>query len=674
MVATLLAEAKDKIQAGALNVMELLGVAGNLAAEGAWQQQMELYQEWIAANPDSAYLPAIYFNYGIVLSERNMLEQARDAYLEALRINQNFFQAYINLASALERLGQTDEAVAIYRTLVDKLALITSDTISYKNNALTQISRILKSQGRYALAEETLCASLNVDKRQPEIILHLIDVRLKQCKWPLLSLSCPIDKQQLIREMAPLTAAVYSDDPLLQLCTSYAYTKKVIGRTGPVVGSTVERAAKAPGARLRVGYLSSDLRGHAVGSLMAEVFGLHDRDKVEVFAYFCGPRGTDYFQTRIMADVDHWIDIGEMNDQQAASRISGDGIEILVDVNGHTADARTRMLALRPAPIIVNWLGFPGTMASLYHNYLIADGYIIPEGHEIFYSEKVMRLPCYQPNDRKRLVSRAEQLRRDHGLPDGAFVYCCFNGCQKITQLTFNLWMDILRQVPDSVLWLLGSNLETNSRLKEHALQSGVAPERLLFAEVKPNPEHMARLGLADLFLDTFPYGAHTTCSDALWMGVPVLTLSGQSFASRVGGSLVRSAGIEELVSATPLDYVSKAVQLGSNPERLALIKGKLAQQKQSCVLFDMPLLVRSMEGLFARMWEEYVAGTLPVPDLANLDLYHEIAAEIDHDHPEFPTLPYYLEKYRVALEERNRSYPIKPDRRLWPAPGLSGQ
>lgn len=668
MVDILFNEAKAKAVARVLSVVDLINVAEQLKSQGDLQQQLELYRTWTESNADNSLLHVAYFNYGVTLSENGLFPEAREAYLKAIQLNQNFYSAYINLASVLERLGRKDQAVVTYNCLVDKLSLISAETISLKTLALKQQYRIFMLENSYGPAENSLMASLAIDKRQSDIITYLVDVRLKQCKWPILSVAGLLEKEELIREMAPLTVATYCDDPMLQLSAAYTYTKKVIGRPRrlPVIHNTYE-FKRTNSERLRIGYLSSDLRGHAIGSLMAEVFGLHDRQKVEVYAYYFGQPDVDHFQSRIRADVDVWVDIGSMADEDVVEKIRGDRIDILVDVNGHSMNARTKMLSLRPAPVIVNWLGYPGSMGSAFHNYIISDDFIIPKEYEIFYSEKVKRLPCYQPNDRKRSVSASLPSRSSNGLPEGTFVYCCFNHCQKISQETFVRWMDILRQVPESVLWLLGDETDTNNRLKESAKTFGVSPERLIFADRLPNSEHLARYQLADLFLDTYPYGAHTTCSDALWMGVPVLTLAGHSFASRVCGSLVCSAGMPELLCSNPEEYVSKAVELGLSVEGTAQLKKKMIENKSTCVLFDMSLLVRSLEELYMQMWDEFAQGTLHKPDLANLDVYHEIGAEIDHESGVFPSLHEYRETYRIYLENRHSFIPVRYDRRLWP-------
>ena len=358
-----------------------------------------------------------------------------------------------------------------------------------------------------------------------------------------------------------------------------------------------------------------------------------------------------------------------MSDEQLACQILKDGIDILIDVNGYTNFSRTRMLSTRPAPIIVNWLGYPGTLASPYHDYIIADDYLIPEEYEIFYSERVMRLPCYQPNDRKRTLTARSPTRTEAGLPEAAVVYCCFNGSHKITPVIFQLWMQILRQVPGSVLWLMGSQSETNERLRQQAVAAGIAPDRLIFAGWALNADHVVRYLLADVILDTWPYGAHTTASDALWMGVPVVTLSGRSFASRVCGSLARSAGIPELVCQTREDYVARAVELGRNPVERQRYKDFLKANRDTCTLFDTPKLVRHLEGLFETMWREYETGTLPRPDLTNMDVYLDIAVELHTVLGEYPSDRELLDAYRQRLAYRHGFSPLPTDRRLWRDP-----
>jgi hypothetical protein len=306
-------------------------------------------------------------------------------------------------------------------------------------------------------------------------------------------------------------------------------------------------------------------------------------------------------------------------------------------------------------------------MGSPYHHYIIADEFVVPQDHEIYYSEKVVRLPCYQPNDRHRVVAAERPARREVGLPETGTVYCCLNGMQKVTRLTFEGWMLILRHVSDSVLWLLDSRDETNARVKQLAAEHGVAPERVIFAARAGNPQHLARYPLADLFLDTLPYGSHTSASDALWMGVPVLTLPGRSFAARVCGSLVRAAGLPELVCAGPADYVTRAVELGRQPERLTELKERLIAGRDTCLLFNTPWLVYHLEDLCRGMWADFSGGRLPIPDMRNAEIYREIGLEQDFETIELLDDNAYRALYRDRIADQDRLYPVFPDARMWP-------
>jgi predicted O-linked N-acetylglucosamine transferase (SPINDLY family) len=304
---------------------------------------------------------------------------------------------------------------------------------------------------------------------------------------------------------------------------------------------------------------------------------------------------------------------------------------------------------------------------------LIADDFIVPPSHERYFSEKVLRLPCYQPSFRARAMASHKPSRAEVGLPDDAMVYCCFNGAHKIHRFTFERWLSVLSQVPRSVLWLLGSNPATQARLQSYAASRGVAPERLIFAQKLANPYHLARYSLADLFLDTTPYGAHTTASDALWCGVPVLTASGRSFASRVCGSLVRAAGVPELVCQSPQELVERAVAFGRDRATLLPLRERLQATRDSCTLFDTPMLVRKLEGLYAEMWRDYQQGRLPRPNLKNLDAYLDIGAAIEPDLVEVQALPDYERFWLDKLVLRHRHRPLESDDRLLTREVLQG-
>ena len=651
-----------------LSVADLIKAAEMRRASLGVASALDLYDAWIAQNGEHPLLYAVRFNLSVLLTEVGELDRARAQLEAAVIASPTFIPAYINLGRVYERMGSTSLAVMQWSSAVDRLSAVNGQAISHKTTALNQMARVLESSNQDAAAENTLRQSLELDPGQPEPLQHLTALRQRQCEWPIIEPWEQVGADRQLKGMSPLSLAAYTDDPMLQLAAAAHYNTRDVGAPVGPFGQH-DRALAGDAKRLRIGYLSSDLRHHAIGFLTAEIYSLHDRSAVEVFAYYCGPDLPDALQARIKGDVDHWVPISHLDDQAAAQRIADDGIHILVDVNGYTRDGRIKLHALRPAPVIVNWLGFPGTMGSPYHQYIVADDWIIPEDHEVYYSEKVLRLPCYQPNDRRRTVAAAAPTRAAAGLPEDAVVFCCFNGTHKINRFTFERWLTILEQTPGSVLWLLSGAEESHNNLRRFAEARGLDPKRLIFAGKLSNAEHLARYVLADLFLDTSPYGAHTTASDALWMGVPVLTLSGRSFASRVCGSLVRSAGLEELICTSPDDYVARAVALGQDAALRQGYRDRLAAAREACVLFDTPLLVRSLEALYRQMWAEFQAGATPTPDLSNLDAYLEVGGGHNHDQVEVQSIGDYQGWWRGMLAKRHRYRAIPADHRLWREP-----
>jgi len=646
-----------------MSVTDLIRTVETLKQSGQEASVETLYDAWVQHNQGNPLLYAILFNYSVALSDAGKLVPARECLEKAIALNSEFMPAYINLGRIYERMGTLGPALVQWSAVIAKLAQINGGNITFKTTALNQSARALEAVNQDEAAENMLKQSLEIDCHQREVAQHYVALRQRQCEWPVVAPWERVSHEVLTVGMSPLSAGAYTDDPLFQLATAYNYNKVEIG-IPPVLDLPLKRAVDVSGP-LRIGYVSSDLREHAVGYLLTEVFGLHDRKKVEVFAYYCGPESKDSLHEHFKKTVDHWTSISNMDDIAAARRIADDGIQILVDLNGYTREARLKIFALRPAPVIVNWLGYPGTLASPYHHYIISDDWIIPEENELYYSEKVLRLPCYQPSNRQRAVAPKTPTRAEVGLPEKAMVYCCFNGAHKINRFTFERWIMILKRVPKSVLWLLGSTKTTDERLKKIASEHGIEPERLVFAEKLANPYHLARYVLADLFLDTAPYGAHTTGSDALWMGVPILTFSGKSFASRVCGSLARSAGIPELVCSSAEEYVDRAVEFGNDPSLLEPFRKKLRAEKSKCVLFDTPLLVRRLEDLYVRMWNDFKDGRLPKPDLTNLDVYLEVGSQVHHDEIEVQTLDDYHGWWLEKLAKRNKYRPVPSDNRL---------
>lgn len=629
----------------------------------------QLYQVWATLNPTHPLVAVAHFNCSTLLDQAGDTAGAEAELRKALTSNPDFAPARINIGGVLERRGQAGNAILEWQAGLERMGAVTRDAMDYKMTLLKQISRVLSDNHDHSSAEAFLAACLDLAPDQRDVSEQYVAARLAQCIWPALPGTPRLSRKQLLTRLHPLSVCAYTDDPFLQLALADKYVRTL----APIEERTLahdRRNAPIPRDRkLRIGYVSSDLRHHAVGYLIAEVFDLHDQGAFDIYAYYTGIPSSDPIHQRIRG-VTQWTDIRAMSDDAAAARIKADEIDILVDVNGHTRDARLGIFARRPAPVQVNWLGFPGTMGSNFHQYIVADENVIPRGSEQYYSEHVLRLPCYQPNDRQRLVSPDRPTRAAMGLPENAFVFCSFNAGHKITRFSFDRWVAMLNGAPNSVLWLLDYGEKTNARLQAYAAERGVAAERLIFAQKLANPYHLARYPLADLVIDTVPYGAHTTASDALWMGVPVLTLAGKCFASRVCASLVRSAGLAELVCDDPDIFVARAIALATTARNdLSQYRARLAATRDTCTLFDTPALVRGLEDIYRQMAELHRRGATPQPNLSNLDAYLEIGAGFEQDVEEIGYAPDYIERYARALAHRNEIMPLAPDGRLVGAP-----
>ena len=372
--------------------------------------------------------------------------------------------------------------------------------------------------------------------------------------------------------------------------------------------------------RIRVGYMSGDFRLHAVSLLMAGVFERHDRSRFETTAISTGPNDGSPMRRRLEAAFDRFVDVTDQADAEAADMLRDMELDILVDLNGFTLHGRTPILARRPAGLQVNYLGFPGTMGAPYIDYIIADRTIIPEPHQPFFDEKIAYLPdTYLPNDATRAVADRTPSRAEAGLPVTGFVFGTFNDPAKITPEMFSIWMRLLEQVPGSVLWLSRANLTAMCNLRREAEARGIAGDRIVFASFIDAPgEHLARLRLADLFLDTLPYNAHATACDALWAGVPVVSLMGTSFAGRVGASLLNAVGLPELIAHSPAEYEALALKLAHEPAALAAMKAKLADNRATQPLFDTARFTRNLEAAYLTMWERHQRGEPPASFAVN--------------------------------------------------------
>lgn len=370
---------------------------------------------------------------------------------------------------------------------------------------------------------------------------------------------------------------------------------------GTGTATTVQSNARAPRAheRVRVGYLSSDLHDHATAHLFAGVLEHHDRNRFEIFAYSYGPEDGSALRGRIRQACEHFADVAWDPDDIVVRRIRDDALDILIDLKGYTLGARTAILARRPCALQVNWLGYPGTMGAAFVDHMIADRFIIPPGRESTCSEQLIYLdPSWQCNDRSRPVI-APLSRRDYGLPEHAFVYCCFNQAVKITPEVFDCWMNLLHAAPHAVLWLAEDNATASQNLAAAATARGITPERLIFAPRLPLPQHLARYQAADLALDTHPYTSHTTASDALWLGCPLVALCGDTFASRVSGSILTACGLPELITYSLPEYQELATRFATNPEFAATLRARWAALREHAPLFDTARTTRNLEALY---------------------------------------------------------------------------
>jgi len=381
----------------------------------------------------------------------------------------------------------------------------------------------------------------------------------------------------------------------------------------PVSAQPVWRSERYNHAKIRVAYLSADFRHHPMAYQMAGLFESHDRSRFETTAISFGADPNDDFRKRLGASFDFFFDVQAKSDRDVALLLRELEIDLAIDLMGYTNSSRAGILSFRPAPIQVNFVGFAGTLGADHLDYIIADRYIIPKHKRLFYTEQVVYLPdTYWPTDSGRLIDERTPARGEVGLPETGFVFCCFNQNWKIAPPVFDVWMRLLQRVNGSVLWLVEDNAAAARNLRQEAERRSIAPDRLVFAPRVKLDEYLVRLRLADLFLDTLPFNAHTTASDALWAGLPILTCAGSSFAARVAGSLLNAIGLPELVTDSLEDYEALALKLARDRNRLAQIRARLARNRQIFPLFDTSLFCRHLESAYRIMWERHQRGESP--------------------------------------------------------------
>ena len=593
---------------GTMPLPELLERANALQASGHVEASAALYEAWLA-NGTAPLRHVAGFNWGAVLSQLGRNEQAEAAYVLALQAQPGFAPAHLNLGHLCERRGDVEPALTHWRAVFGAVPPPTQDHLLH---ALNNAARLLEIQRRYPEAEALMRRSLEVKAGQNDVIQHYVHIRQKQCAWPHYLPVGEVMPNQLLMGTSLLATMGISDDPALQLLSSVRFVNDKVPKPPPVALHT---QMPPRSGKLKIGYLSGDLHMHAVGLLTPELFELHDRSKFEVWAFCWTPESPQpVFQRqrqRILKAMDHHVRLAGVDDTTAARLIAQAGIDVLVDLQGLTSGARPGILVQRPAPVQVSYLGLPGTSAVPGVDWMLADRYVMPPELLPYCTERPLHLPhCYQVSDRQREVAPRPSCAR-YDLPEDAFVFCSFNNNHKFTAEMFGAWMRIVAAVPGSVMWLLADNDAARENMLRRADAQGVARERLIFAPRAAPPEYLARFQLADLMLDTFPFNAGTTASDALWMGLPIVTRSGRTYISRMAGSLLCAIGLPDLVTDDLPAYERLAITLGRQPQRVASCKRYLAENGRNSPLFDLPQIVRDIEAHFERL---ALAARAPLP------------------------------------------------------------
>jgi predicted O-linked N-acetylglucosamine transferase (SPINDLY family) len=566
---------------------------------GRFEEALESYDRALSVAPDAETLR----NRAQALQSLNRPGEALASYDAALQRDPKDAQSWFKRGVLLGEQGRPDEALASY----DRVLALQPGHVEALNNR--GYGWWLFKQ-RYVPAVADMQKALALAPDFPYARGGVLHLNMYAADWSRLerekaAISQGIAAGALVAR--PFMLQALSDNPAeLQACARIY----VRDQYPPVMTLAHDRTARKGRDKIKIGYLSGEFREQATAILMAGLYERHDRDAFEIIAIDNDSADQSAMTARLKQAFDGWIDIGGLSGAQAAEKIRAAQIDILVNLNGYFGKHRMDVFAHRPAPLQVNYLGFPGTLGAPYIDYIIADRIVIPADEDVFYDEQVITLPgSYQVNDDRGRVIAPVPSRSEAGLPDDAFVFCNFNQSYKLTPETFASWMRILKQVDGSVLWLLEAASPFADNIAAHARAHGVAPERILFAPDRPPAQHLARLSLADLFLDGLPYNAHTTASDALWAGVPLVTRRGTAFPGRVAASLLTAAGLPELVTETAAAYEALAIRLATDKNALRALREKLATSRAGCALFDTDLFRRNIEAAYCQMWQRWLAG-----------------------------------------------------------------
>ena len=614
---------------------DLLAIAVDHHQSGRVSAAEAAYRKAIEARPDH---PETHYNLAVLLRSAGRLLEAEAAYRKVLQLRRDFPEACNNLGNLLKELGRPADAEASYRQALECRAdyveaIYNLGTLLHEGNRLAEaeaayrqalqlrpdypefhnaLGNLLYQGGRQDEALACFRQVLALNSSYPSARGMVVECQAWLCQWQ----GHQQTEQDLLQgvrqgrtQVPPLAFLHYCDDPLAQRQCAEVWARDRFPRQAGDAGGALRHSHD----RIRLAYISPDFRSHAVAYLITDLIEQHDRSRFEVFGISIGPDSQDRWRERLQKGFDYFLNLRGESDEAVAQRLTRLELDIAVDLAGYTAHSRTGILASRPAPVQVNYLGFPGSMGAPFIDYLLADRFVIPEAFEPYYTEKVVCLPETFQCSSLRRIAEWTPARRDLGLPETGFVFCCFNSSYKIRPAVFDIWMRLLTRIEGGVLWLVSANEAIRSNLRREAAARGVDPERLLFAPPLPLPEYLARYRQADLFLDTLPYNAGTTASDALWAGLPVLTCAGRSFASRMGGSLLRAANLPELITGSLAAYEAVALRLATQPDELAALRQRLEANRSTHPLFKVDRFRRHIEAAYQRMWDIWRRGGPPI-------------------------------------------------------------
>lgn len=576
---------------------------GNLyAAENNADQAINCFLKALSIQPDHAQ---VYFSLGHTFRKLGRYEEALVNYDHAILLKPDFVDAFNDRGIVLGWLGRYEESLPNFRRVLQ--------IQPQHAHALSNLGMMLTNLGRHDDAVFSFAELIELVPDYPYAIGYLFGAQIHSCDWSLYASNLDRINRAVIegkRAVVPFTFLAAAESPALQLQCTQTYVADVY----PPSRSPLWTGQHYQHDKIRIAYLSADFHDHATAYLMAELFELHDQERFEIVAISFGPDSKGGMRERLRRSLRQFVDVRRKSDHEVASLLREKEIDIAIDLKGFTTDSRAGILAQRPCPIQVNYLGFPGSIGGNYIDYILADPYVIPLAHQDYYAEKIVWLPdTYQVNDSQRRIAQRTPTRLESGLPEAGFIFCCFNNNYKITPDVFDVWMRLLNEVKGSVLWLLEDNVSASRNLRVEAVRRGVAAGRLVFAPRMNLEEHLARHRLADLFLDTRPCNAHTTASDALWSGLPVITCMGNTFPGRVAASLLNAVGLPELITERLEEYEALSLKLATSPALLSEIREKLRRNRSNFPLVDAKRFCIHLESAYTFMWERYQRGELPI-------------------------------------------------------------